>query len=338
MKALVKRGSGDMGIENIAEPTPQKHEIKIKVLAAGICGTDIHIMKDEYPYNAPVVMGHEYVGVIDEVGAEVEHFKRGDSVVSLTAVKTCGKCRYCREGALMLCPERLSIGSGVNGAFAEYLTVPARLAYRVPAGVVSVEDLAITEPFACAVRAVVERSSVTAGDLVLISGPGTIGLLALQLAKIQGGYVIVVGTSEDEKRLDLAKKLGADLVLSEPDDLNRLVNEITPDGVDVAFECAGVEASGEKCLQVLRKQGIFSQVGLYGRKIAINLDQFLYKEITVTTNFASEPTSWDKALRLIKNNQVNLHSLISARIPLEEWKKGFDLFFDKSNLKIFLVP
>ena len=134
MKALRKKAKGfeGVGLDDIPEPVPKPNEVKIKVHAAGICGTDLHIVKDEYPANYPVVLGHEYSGTIVELGSEVKGFKPGDRVISLTAVVTCGHCRFCYEGLLMLCPERKSIGSGVDGAMAEYLVVPSHLVYKIP--------------------------------------------------------------------------------------------------------------------------------------------------------------------------------------------------------------
>ncbi|HYF83827.1 MAG TPA: alcohol dehydrogenase catalytic domain-containing protein [Clostridia bacterium] len=340
MKALVKFGPGveGMAVRDIPEPIPAENELKVKILAGGICGTDVHIMKDEYSYNAPVVMGHEYVGIVDEVGSDVKDFKKGDYIVSLTAAKTCGHCRYCSSGMLMLCSERLSIGSGMNGAFAEYMTIPANLAFKVPKEVKNKEDLAICEPLACVVRGVIERSTVKAGDIVLVSGPGAIGLLTVQLAKIQGAYVIASGTPLDKSRLELALELGADRIATSPEELKGIIEELDPDGVDVAFECAGAAASAKQCVLSLRKQGIYSQVGLFGKEISINMDEFLFKELQITNNFASERTSWETALRLVKNGQVDLGSIISARVPLENWQEGFDIFMSKKGYKVVLVP
>src|SRR5690606_1372996 len=150
MKALMKNGPGsdNVCLAELAEPKCKPDEIKIKVHAAGICGTDLHIIKDEYPCDYPVVMGHEYSGTVVETGSEVTRFRVGDRLASLTAVVTCGKCPYCREGLLMLCDQRKSIGSGVNGAFAQYLTVPAHLAFPVPDNV-SLDEAALCEPLAC---------------------------------------------------------------------------------------------------------------------------------------------------------------------------------------------
>ena len=340
MKALVKfkNGPDGMMIRDIPEPVPNSNELKIKILAAGICGTDIHIMKDEYPSNAPVVMGHEYVGIVDEVGLEVKDFKKGDYIVSLTAARTCGHCRYCKAGLLMLCDERLSIGSGVNGAFAEYMAIPADLAFKVPDEITNKEELAICEPFACNVRGVIERSSVKAGDIVLVSGPGAMGLLVVQLAKLQGAYVIASGIPQDEDRLQLALKLGADRIVSSPKELKTVIDELDNYGVDVAFECAGVEASVKLCLNSLRKQGIYSQIGLFGKEISINMDEFLFKEIQITNSFASERSSWETALRLIKEKKISLSPIISAKFSLENWNEGFSFVTNKKGFKVLLIP
>ena len=343
MKALVKfkKGREGMELKDVPEPIPKDNEIKIKVLGAGICGTDIHIMNDEYSYNTPVIMGHEYVGIIDEVGKNVTNFKKGNYVISLTAAVTCGKCRYCREGLLMLCDKRKSIGSGINGAFAEYMTIPADIAFKVPDEIENKEDLAICEPFACIVRGIIERSSIKAGDLVLISGPGTMGLLALQVAKIQGAHVIVSGIPLDENRLKLAKELGADIIVSNPSKLSEIIKSLSPYGaygVDVAIECSGVAVSARSCIENVRKRGIYTQVGLFGKEVPIDMDKILYKELTVTNSFASERTSWEIALRLLKDKKVNLRSLISAKIPLKDWEKAFDMVLNKEGFKIVLVP
>ncbi len=340
MRALVKEGFGRAGIviRDMPEPVPGIGEIKVKVLAAGVCGTDIHIMNDEYPYNPPVVLGHEYVGIVAEVGTEVEDFTVGDHVISLTAAITCGKCRYCREGLLMLCDKRLSIGSGTNGAMAEYMKIPSHLAFKVPGSIKNKDELVMAEPLACAVRAVVEQSNVRAGDIVLVSGPGTIGLLVLQLAKIQGAYVIVSGMPQDAKRLELALQLGADKIASDNENLQRTIREIDPYGADAAFECAGANQSIDACLEALRKQGTYTQVGLFGKNVSINLDKFLLKEITIKTSFAQERTSWVTALRLLENGKLRLAPLISHRIPLEEWEKGFDMFLNKEGYKVVLIP
>lgn len=341
MKALLKKGKGFEGvaIEDVAEPKPRSNEIKIRVYSAGICGTDIHIVKDEYPSNYPVIMGHEYSGIVEEAGAEVTDFKPGDRVVSLTAVVTCGHCRYCHEGLLMLCENRLSIGSGVNGAFAEKLVVPAHLAFKIPEGI-SLDEAALCEPLACVIRGVVERATVKAGDYVLVSGPGTIGQLTSQVAAASGGKVVVTGTSVDKERLKLASSLGAiKTIIVDEEDVHQCVDEVTNGcGFDVAFECAGASRSADMCLQLLKKTGLYGQVGLFGKKIEFDLDLALKKEISITNSYASERTSWEKTLRMLNYKQVNVKPLISGKFLLEDWEKAFDMAINKKGYKILFAP
>ena len=340
MQALVKFAAGmeGVGLREIQDKTPLANQLKIRVHATGICGTDLHIVNDEYPCHMPVVMGHEFSGVVTEVGCDVQDFRPGDAVVALTAVVTCGKCRYCNEGLLMLCDGRLSIGSGVDGAFAENLVVPAHLAFKIPSGV-SMDEAALCEPLACVVRSVVEKATVKAGDFVFVSGPGTIGNLVLQVAIAHGAKVAVAGTERDGQRLELAEKLGAAAVfVTDGKDEAAMLALTEGMGYDVAFECAGAAASADTCLHVLKKTGLYSQVGLYGGKVMFDHDLALRKEIAITNSFASERTSWERALRLLGNRQVSMLPLISAKLPLSEWRQGFRMAFEKEGYKILLYP
>ncbi|GIN88020.1 sorbitol dehydrogenase [Heyndrickxia sporothermodurans] len=326
-------------MENVSEPSIGVNEIKIKVHGAGICGTDIHIIQDEYPYDAPVIMGHEYSGIVVEAGIGVEDFLPRDRVVSLTAISTCGTCSYCRQGLLMLCNERKSIGSGVNGAFAEYIVVPAAAAYKIPARV-SMDAAVLTEPLACVVRCVMERGQVNAGDLVIISGPGTIGMLALQVAKANGGNVVVTGTAKDKDRLKLALELGAYAVINfeEEGSYEKLMSLTNNKGFDVAIECAGVEASLNSCIQLLRKQGTHIQMGLFGKKVEFDSDLALMKEIHFINGYATEPTSWEIALRLLEFNHVKVEKLISNKVSIYHWEKALELAINKVGYKTIIIP
>lgn len=341
MKALVKEGPGENGVmlKCVEETRMKVNEVKIKVHAVGICGTDIHIVKDEYKSNYPVILGHEYSGVIEEIGDDVTDLKAGDKVVSLTAAVTCGHCQYCYAGLLMLCDQRQSIGSGVNGAMTEYLSMPAHLVFKLPEGV-SLDEAVLCEPLACVVRAVIERATVKAGDYVLVSGPGTIGNLTMQVAIASGGKVVVTGTAADKRRLELASQLGAKAtIIVDQEDVNQRVKEITyGNGFDVAFECAGAATSAQSCLQLLKKAGLFVQVALYGKKIEFDHDLALVKEISITNSFASERTSWEKTLRLMQNKQVDVVPLISAKFPLAQWEKAFEMVIKKNGYKVLLIP
>lgn len=341
MKALVKeqRGSGTLVVKDIPEPVVLADQIKIKVHAAGICGTDLHIIKDEYPHTLPVVMGHEYSGTVVEVGNSVKDFQPGDRVVSHTAAVTCGTCKYCRNGTLILCKERLSIGSGVNGAFAQYLVVPARIAYKIPEGV-SMDEAALCEPLAVVTRCVLERSKVSPGQFAVVSGPGPIGLIALQLAKAAGARVVVLGTTLDKDRMAIAQKMGAlTTVFVDREDVYARTQEITDGkGFDIAYECAGVAASADTCLRVLKKAGDFVQIALYGKAIPFDHDFALTREINIRNGMAHSLNTWDIALRLLQFHQVDVNSLITGKFALEDWEKAFDMAINKKGLKVLFLP
>lgn len=341
MKALQKIAKGPAGLAlvDIPEPTPGSDEIKIKIHAAGICGTDLHIKHDEYSVFPPVTMGHEYAGTVVAVGSAVEGFAVGDRVVSLTAVHTCGHCTYCYEGLLMLCKERLSIGSGKNGAFAEYMVIPSHLAFHIPDGV-SLEAAALCEPLACVIRGVIERTEIKAGDYALVSGPGAIGQLAVQAAKASGARVAVSGTSKDAERLALAKKLGADAtIVVDEEDADAAAAAFTGGaGFDIAFECAGAAPSADFCLRALRKHSQYAQIGIFGKKILFDLDLALLKEIKITNSFASERTSWVTALRLLADKKIDTLPLISGTFSLQEWEKAFSMAENREGYKILLMP
>jgi L-iditol 2-dehydrogenase len=340
MKAVVKYGAGldEIGLRDAPKPVPGRGDILIKVMAAGICGTDLHIMQNEYPSNPPIILGHEYTGIVEALGEDVNNFATGDQVISLTAVVTCGHCYYCREALYMLCSQRKSIGSGVDGAMAEYLCVPARLAHKVPDNMRGSDAMALSEPIACCIRAVNEKTPLKAGDVAVISGPGAIGQITAQLAKIQGAYTIVSGTEADSDRLSLAKKLGADAVANSPLELREKVLEVAPLGADVVYECAGALASADACLEVVRKEGHFAQIGLYGKRVAMEMDKILTKELSFSCSYATEPTSWDRLIRLVSQKKLQMEPLISARLPLSQWREGFDMALNKTGYKILLIP
>lgn len=341
MQALVKYGVGvgNVGVREVPEPVPGPNEVKIQVKAAGICGTDIHIYYDEFETTPPVVMGHEFSGVVVEAGSEVSRCEVGDRVTSETYARTCMKCRYCRSGQYNLCPSRMSIGSKVNGAFARYIVVREENIHKLPENL-SFEAAALTEPLACCVHAVLEETSIRPGDVVVVSGPGTIGLLCLQLARAAGSTVVVCGTRLDEDRLELARKLGADTTVNvEEEDAEEIVRSLTGGyGADVVLECSGAGSSARACLAMVRRKGRYVQVGLFGKLIEFDLEQVAYKELTVTGGNASTRTSWDRAIQLLGRRTVLAEPLISDRLPLSQWEEGFRRFRDKSGGKILLIP
>ena len=340
MKGLVKFGSGWKGMEirELQEPIPLDGQLKIKVMAAGICGSDIHGIVDGNIPLSSVVMGHEYVGVVDAVGSGVTGFKAGDWVVSMTAYSTCGTCIYCRDGLQMLCLQRKSIGTHVNGAMAEYIIVPSANAFKVPDEIEEKIVLAACEPFTCAVRCGIENTLIRPGDVVVVAGPGTLGISMVQIAKLRGAYVIAYGLPTDKHRLDLAKQMGADEVSYTESDLRKRVWAKNPYGADIAFETAGAEASMNLCVEILRKKGTLGQMGVYGKKINVNFDKILDNELSLTNSFATQKSSWEISLKLLREKKVDISTLITTKLPLEKWREGFGIAASKGAFKVLLIP
>jgi L-iditol 2-dehydrogenase len=336
MRAVTKTapGPGHVSVEEWPEPHPGPGQVRIAVRAAGICGTDLHIFHDEYATNPPVVLGHEIAGMVDETGPGVTRVAPGDRVTTETYFHTCGTCRFCLDGAINLCPERRSIGSGVNGGFAEWVIVPERNVRRLP------EELpfhagALTEPLACVVHGALELPKVTPGDVAVVAGPGAIGLLTLQAVRAAGATVVVLGTAADHARLDLARELGAALTIDvTAEDAGESVRELTGGwGADIVFECSGAGPSAGNLLGLVRRRGQYAQIGLFGKPVAWDLDQVCYKELRVTGSNASVPSAWDTALRLLAEGHVDTGRLVTNAWPLASVADAFAAFERKEGVK-----
>lgn len=332
-------GDGNVSLREWPEPVPGPGQVRIAVRAAGICGTDLHILHDEYATAPPVILGHEIAGVVDATGPGVTAVREGDRVTTETYFHTCGGCRFCRDGAPNLCPDRRSIGSAVNGGFAPWVIVPERNARLLPDHL-PFHAAALTEPLACVVHGALELPKITAGDLAVVAGPGAIGLLTLQVARAAGATVVVLGTPADAARLDLARGLGAARTIDVAnEDAGEIVRAMTGGwGADIVLECSGAGPSAQGLLQLVRRRGQYAQIGLFGKPVAWDLDQVCYRELRVTGSNASVPSAWDTALRLLAEGRVDTAALVSDRWRLEEVDDAFAAFERKAGVKHVLEP
>lgn len=343
MKGVVKYELGMHGVElrELPEPVPQKGECKVKVLAAGICGSDIHALRDERSVTMPVVLGHEYVGQITEVCGDVGELQVGDWVTTLPACYSCGTCELCRAGVVTLCRQRKSIGSHKDGAMADYVVVPAEYTYRIPASADTQEkkvSYALAEPLACVVRGVYERIDVKEGDTVVVSGPGVMGQMAAQVFKSRGAYVILSGLPADREKLDLAKDLGAaDATAESVEELRQAVYRRNPLGADITCDCTGVVPSLETCMEMIRPMGTHLQLGMFGGKVPVRLDGFFDREVTYVPSNSSSVTAWKITMQLLENG-LSLEPFVSMRLPLQEWRTAFDAVIGKKVYKAVLLP
>jgi L-iditol 2-dehydrogenase len=330
-----------MELREAPRPTPGPGQVAIRVKAAGICGSDLHVRAWDIkiPMLPPVITGHEFSGVIDELGSGVEGWQAGERVTAEPSYDVCGRCTWCRSGAYNLCPERKVLGYWVDGAFAEYTVVPAERLHRLPENI-GFHEGALVEPLACCVHGVIELTDIGAGEFVVVTGPGAIGLLAMQLARICGARIVVVGTEADACRLDVARSLGAEHTIEvgsgRPEDL---VMDLTDGvGADVVLECSGAPAAVDVGLDLVRKQGRYTQIGLFGRPVTIDFERIAYKELRVTGSFAQRWTAWKRALTLLEMDAIRLRPLISDVLPLSAWEDGFRKLEKREGLKILLEP
>ena len=342
MKAVVKTQPepGNVEFMDMPEPRADAGQVVIEVKAAGICGTDIHIYKSEYLIKPPVILGHEFCGEVVETGPDVARFKVGDRVtVNPSAGQLCGHCRYCRIGAPFFCMDRAAVGSGMHGGFAKYCGVREEIVYRIPENL-DFDTGALCEPFACVLQAVVELTEILPGEVVVVSGPGPIGIMCMMLAKMHGARVVMLGISADMSRMEVALGLGADTVINvETENPREVIDDLTEGyGADVVLECAGANASVDQCLDVVKKLGRYTQVGLFGAPVKIDLDQVVKKQLRVQGSMCHTWETWDRTMSFLGQGLIDLRPLITGKLPLSRWEEGFKKVMDKEGAKILLYP
>ena len=312
----------------IPEPSVSGDRVKIKVAYSGICGTDIHAMQGTYPSTRPpVVLGHEFSGIVTEVGPEVRSIRVGDRVTSETTYKTCGTCSYCKSGDLNLCGSRQGLGTNVNGSMAQYVVNHESRLHVLPSNV-DLLSAALTEPLACAVHAVIERGQVRPGDIICVFGAGAIGQMVSQVAAAQGAVVIMAGLSCDRERLQIARSCGIHRVVDQQEEnLSEIVAAMTEGrGVDMVFECSGAVPALNTGLEQVRKKGTVVQMGVFSNsRETIATDLILHHEIQYMGSRSQKPSSWRLALELMASQKIRPEKIVTNISPLEQWRTAFSL-------------
>ncbi|HDC6266683.1 TPA: zinc-binding dehydrogenase [Staphylococcus aureus] len=341
MKALVKtrEGHGNLELLDKEVATPLDDKVKIKVHYAGICGTDIHTYEGHYKVNFPVTLGHEFSGEIVEVGADVKDFKVGDRVTSETTFYVCNECEYCESKDYNLCNHRKGIGTQVDGAFTNYVIAREESLHHIP-GEVSYQSAAMTEPLACAHHGV-SKIQVNSGDVAVVMGPGPIGLLVAQVLKSKGATVVVTGLDNDKVRLDKAEALHMDYVVNlQQTDLKTYINGITDGyGADVVVECSGAVPAARQGLDILRKKGFYSQIGIFkDAEITFDMEKVIQKEITVVGSRSQKPADWEPSLQLMADGLVNAEALVTKIYDISKWDEAYQHLKSGEGIKALLKP
>ncbi|MDM9628772.1 zinc-dependent alcohol dehydrogenase family protein [Rhizobium sp. S152] len=319
MKAVRLEAAGQINLCDVDKPRPGPGDLLVRVEACGICGTDRHLFNGEFPSEPPLTLGHEFTGIVEEIGRDITGFREGIRITGDPNI-ACGHCDQCRRGRVNLCRNLQAIGISRDGGFAQYVIVPQNQAFVLP------DDLnplygAFCEPLACCLHGV-DLAEIRTGSSVAILGGGVIGLLVVQLARLAGATDILLITRSAEKRR-LAESLGATATV-DPND-GGIIERITapdgllPGGADVVIECAGVAGTVEQAPALARHGGTVVILGVMpqGEKVSIEPFDLLFREIRLVSSFLN-PFTHKRAADLVASGRIKVEPLISRRIGLNE--------------------
>lgn len=350
MKALVKYGDafGGYRYQDMPEPICGDEDIIVLVKAVAICGADLKHYKVENgsdEFNS--IRGHEFSGEIVEVGKLVKDWKIGQRVVSDNTGHVCGVCPACQTGDFLLCSEKSNLGLGMNGGFTKLVKIPGEILrihkqaiWEIPQNV-SYEEAAILDPICNAYRAIAQRSSFLPGENVVVFGTGPLGLFSLQIAKIMGAVnIAMVGLDEDTAvRFGVAQKMGATHIIngSREDVVARAQEICGKDGIGLVVDCAGANIVLKQAIEMLRNNGEIIRVGMGFRPLDFSINDISMKAISIIGHMGYDTTSWRNGINLLKSGKIDAKSLITHRLPLSQWEKGFDLMVSKEAIKVVMT-
>jgi 2-desacetyl-2-hydroxyethyl bacteriochlorophyllide A dehydrogenase len=326
--------NGKLVLRECPKPSVGSSDVLIKVLASGICGTDLHVFSGKSKGKPNVIRGHEFCGRVEELGSDVKGFEIGD-LVSVDPNIFCGYCYFCRRGEIHLCENLLALGVDIDGGFADYCVVPYKQLYKLPKDITP-EEGAMMEPTACALHGI-ERVNIKPGDTVLIIGGGALGIILLQLAYIYGASLVFLVEPVEEKR-DIAKSLNAHTLDPTKVDVVSEIKKLTKIGVDIAIEAVGGADTVKIAIDSVRRGGKILIFGVSSEKDLINLSPFLvyYKELSIFGSFVNPYTN-TRAIELIARKRIDVKKIISHRFPLLEINKAVEMGLSGKALRVVIT-
>jgi len=352
MRAAVFEKQGSIKLREVERPKPGVGEALIRVTLTTICGTDVHILRGEYPVKSGLIVGHEPVGVVEEVGPGVVGYEKGERVI-VGAITPCGQCRACLSGAPSQCGHMgdgyeaiggWRFGNTINGCQAEYVLVPnaqANLA-KIPDGLKD-EDVVLCTDIMSTGLSASERGGVRLGDAVAVFAQGPIGLCATAGAKMSGAS-LVIGVDKLPARLEMAKRMGADVVLNyEQQDVVAEIKKLTGGGVDVAIEALGTQPTFENALRAIRPGGTLSSLGVYSGHLSLPLDAFaagLGDHTLVTSLCPGGKERMRRLMNIVAAKRAPFEALVTHSFSLEQIEEAYDLFGHQRDgvLKVAIRP
>jgi alcohol dehydrogenase/L-iditol 2-dehydrogenase len=328
-------------LREVAVPAIAEDEVLLQIGAVSVCGSDVHQARNthSWPVDVPVVLGHEFGGTVATVGRAVRGFGEGDRVVSETAARICGECLLCRTGRYNLCPSRKGFGYGVDGGMTRWVRVPARCLHRIPDSLPF--DLAcLAEPHAVAYQAMCVNSIIRPGELVVVLGPGPIGLLCARMAALSGADpLIVAGLSVDGPRLHAARRLGATRTVDvQTESLEEVVRSYSPIGADLVCDASGASRPLEIALRLTRPDGQVTKVGWSPDAVAIDVNPLVQRNLRLQGSFSHNYPVWERVIHLLDRQLTLPETIVGLRAPLESWREAFDAMHEGRVIKSVLVP
>jgi L-iditol 2-dehydrogenase len=337
MIGLIKVAHGNFELELREMPLrePGEGEVVVRVRYAGICGTDLHIARDEFPSLPPVILGHEFTGTVERLGSGVDEGWLGSRIVGEPHAKACHVCHLCRRGHPELCATKRSPGWGIDGAFAPRVVVPAWLLHRVPEGLPD-EVAVLAEPTAVVMTAL-RRASFAAGDSVLVVGPGPVGAITALVCRAAGASdVMVAGRASNAARLSLLAELGFTVLADGIPDAVRA--RTGGRGADLVVECTGSGSGIAIAIDATKRRGRMAALGLSGKATAeVPWDLATSRALDVAFSMSSNYQAWDPGLVMLGRVAADAARLPTV-FPLVEWKRAFEAMEARTVLKAVLDP
>ena len=336
--AVVNYSSTPLSVElrEVSRPEPGPDDVLLAVEAVGVCGSDLHQWTGDHSWkvNYPVVLGHEFGGIVAAVGARVSGWSEGDRAVSETAAVIDPDSPLSRQGLYNLDPTRKGFGYGVDGAMTRFVRVPARCLHRVPAGL-AMEYAALTEPCCVAYNAVINNARIRPGDRVIVLGPGPIGVLCAAMARLAGAEVALVGLERDRARLEIGRAYGCEVIVGDATAWARARDGLGADGI---IDAAGVSAALKAALELVRPAGWISKVGWGPQPLNFSLDPLVQKNVTLQGSFSHNWPVWERVLALLASGRLDLKPVVGGVWGLEHWHEAFEKMHRGEILKAVLKP
>lgn len=318
MKAAVYYGKHDLRVEDVPVRELKENEVLIKVKYCGVCGTDIHIFNGDggsFEVTPPLIPGHEFAGTVEKVGSAVTSVKVGDRV-SADPNDMCGECYFCKNAMQHFCTNNIGVGTTVDGGFAEYVIIREKQVYKFAEGLSFIEA-AMAEPISCCLHGI-DLCDIKSGDTVLVMGGGPIGMIMMQLAKNAGASKVIMSEPVEEKRAQ-AKKLGATLTINPlEEDVEAVLAEYC-NNVNVVIECVGNIHTQADAIKFAGKGATVMYFGLAAPEESLPLkpDDVFKKELKITSSFIN-PYTFERAIQVLESKTIDLESLITNIVPLDE--------------------